>query len=73
MKRFILGEYDNEKVNNIRRNIWYDLSKVDGFLNDIESRINLAISKLNDIKNISDLGNVEDCMNILKDLSSDLY
>lgn len=47
--------------------------EVSEFIDDIESRINDAVGKLDSVKSISDLDLVDDCKTILDSLSGDLY
>lgn len=48
-------------------------SRVDDFVDDIEKKVNEAQDLLKEIASVGDLGNVEECLDVLDNLAKDLY
>lgn len=43
------------------------------FIDDVETQVNSAQSALENIKSVSDLGNVNECLGTLREISEALY
>ncbi len=50
-----------------------DYDEVSSFIDSVETRVNNVVKKLEDISCLADLHEIEDCLDMLKDLSQDLY